>query len=639
MRFLRRLGTAFHVGAAAVATGILVLVAALVAVLVVDSWPSITRFGFGFLTGSDWDGVRNIYGAAPAIGGTLLTSALALLIAVPLAVGVAVFLSEVAPRRLRKPLGYLLDLSAAVPSVVYGFWAFIVLVPLMRSVVEPGLAKLTSGGYPFSSEPTGLDLFTATIVLSVMILPTIAAVSREALLAVPRIHRESALSLGATRWEATRLAVIGPARSGIAAGVILGLGRALGETIAVTMVIGNIYILPGTLFSQGVTLSSWIAGSFGEVGAGLQLDALVELGLVLLAITVGVNALARVILWRIRDRAAEESSGARWGGVRRRRRHPALASPVGRPGAPLSASEGRPISAAVPHLRRRRITQWTVVVLAGACLVLALLPLASVIVTAAHYGGAAVVQPSFYTSLQPNGCNPRPGTSCSLGGIGPEIQGTLIMLGLGALIAVPVGLLGGIYLSEYGRSRFARAISFLTDVMTGVPTILIGLFIFVLFLYVDHYSALSALSGGVALGVVMIPIITRATEESLRTVSHDVREAGLALGFPRHRVTLRVVLGCARSAVVTGILLGVSRASGDTAALLLTAGGSRYWFTNLNTQTAAMTPFIYLNFNSEYANLQTDAWGATLVLLLMVLVIGLAARLAVKSPLDLAEGA
>jgi phosphate transport system permease protein len=649
VKLLRRLGQGFHGVTAAVAAGILILVVGLVLVLVSGAWPSITRFGFSFLTGSVWDGVHNIYGASPAIGGTLLTSALALLIAVPLALGVALFLSEMAPRWLSRPLAYVVDLSAAIPSVVYGFWAFIVLVPLMRSVIEPGLSRLTGGGPLFSNHPEGLDLFTATIVLAAMILPTIAAVSRESLLAVPRIRRESALSLGATRWEATRIAVLGPARSGIAAGTILGLGRAIGETIAVTMVIGNIYILPGTLFSPGATLASWLAGSFGEVGPGLEMSALLELGVVLLAITILVNAAARLILWRIADNSGGEAPAPRGilQSLRIRPRTPSVLvpSPETLPTTFSAAmtpdgSSGR-LRGAVrveSRLRRRHAFQWLVVTLAFGCLVVAVIPLGGILVTAVHYGGAAVVQPSFYTSEPPLGCNPGPGRSCSLGGIGPAIQGTLIMLGLASLIAVPFGLLAGIYLSEYGRNRFARGISFLTDVMTGVPTILIGVFIFVVFLYVDHDSALSALSGGVALGVVMIPIVTRATEEALRTVPQAVREAGLALGFPQHRVTLRIVLGCARSALVTGILLAASRAAGDTAALLFTAGGSNFWFTNINSQTAALAPFIYQNALSGYGNLQTDAWGAALVLLLIMLVVSLGARFAVRSPMDAAEG-
>ena len=654
VRFLGWLGRIFHAGTAAVAAGVLLLVAALAAVLSRGAWLSIGRFGPSFLTGMTWDAVHNIYGAGPAIAGTLLTSALALLIAVPIALGVAVFLSEVAPVWLRKPLTYVIDLSAAVPSVVYGFWAFIVLVPLMQTTIEPGLGSLTGDRFPFSPVTPGYNVLTATLVLAVMIIPTIAAVSRESLRAVPRIHRESALSLGATRWEATRLGVFRPARSGIAAGVILGLGRALGETIAVVMVIGNIYILPGTLFSPGSTLATSIVNNFGESQPGLNRSAVIELALILLVITVAVNVVARGLLWRFDAREGDGRSFRRRRlrlpvHVHRRSVGPSSDGRSGLEGGTSDTSPGLPseipdwhrraLSQAPRRIFRRRAIQWALIALTAGCVFVAVLPFASVIYTAAQYGGSAVIHPSFYTSLPPQGCNPGPNTSCSLGGIGPEIQGTLIMLGLGAMIAVPVGLLGGIYLAEYGRNRFARVVSFLSDVMTGVPTIILGVFVFTLFLYFDHNAALSALSGGVALGVIMIPIAVRATEEALRAVPSAVRESALALGFPRHRVTLRVVLGCARGGLVTGMLLAASRAAGDTAALLLTAGGSSFWFSNLNTQTAAMTPFIFNNFGSSFLNLQTDAWGAALVLLGIMLVISLGTRLTVPEVPDAAEAA
>jgi len=210
---------------------------------------------------------------------------------------------------------------------------------------------------------------------------------------------------------------------------------------------------------------------------------------------------------------------------------------------------------------------------------------------------------------------------------------TLVLLGIASLLAVPGGLFAGIYVSEYARgarSRFARAVSFLADILTGVPTILTGVFVYLLFLSYAHDIAHSAYSGGVALGIVMIPIVTRATEEALKSVPSHVREAALALGFPRHRVTLRVVLGSARSAIVTGMLLALSRAAGDTASLLVTAGGSLYYIQSLSDPTAAITPFIFLNFQSSYTNYQTDAWGAALVLLAILLVISLGARLAVR---------
>lgn len=650
IRLLRWFGRTFHAGTALVAVGVVLLVAALVYELFSGAWLSIRQFGLGFLTSSSWDAVHNSYGAAPAIAGTLLTSGLALLLAVPVALGVAIFLSEVAPPWLRRPLVYVVDLSAAIPSVVYGFWAFIVLVPIMGRTVEPGLASLTGGRYPFSTLTPGADVLTATIVLAVMIIPTVAAVARESLHAVPRIHRESAMSLGATRWEATRLGVLAPARSGIIAGIILGLGRALGETIAVTMVIGNIYILPGTLFSPGATLASTIVNNFTESQAGINRSSILELALILLVITVLVNAVARGLLWRFGGRGDGERP------VRRRRLRPfghwshrklgapAPAASVVAPGSSVADTSAaawrqRAIARAPNRILRRRIVQWTLVGVFGFCVFLAVLPFASVIYTAVQYGGVAVVQPSFYTSVPPLACNPVHGAHCSLGGIGPEIQGTLIMLSLGALIAVPVGLLAGIYLAEYGRNRFARAVSFLSDVMTGVPTVILGVFVFTLFLYFDHFAALSALSGGVALGVLMIPIAIRATEEALKSVPHALRESALALGFPKHRVTLRVVLGCARSGVVTGLLLAVSRAAGDTATLFLTAGSSNYWFQGFNTETAAITPFIFNNYGGPYLNLQTDAWGAALVLLGIMLAISLGTRLVVPPREDAMEAA
>jgi phosphate transport system permease protein len=605
------------------------------------AWPSITHFGVGFLLGLQWDVGHNRIGAAPAIVGTIVTSLFALLLAVPIALGVAIFLSQMAPAWLRRPLVYIVDLSAAIPSVVYGFWAFFVIVPIMRSTIEPGLSSLTGGRLPFPpSSSLGYDILTATLVLTVMILPTIAAIARESMLAVPRTYRESALSLGATRWEATRMAVLGPARTGIVAGIILGLGRALGETVAVAMVIGNVYILPGTIFSPGVTLASWIVNNFSDLTpASLAYQALLEMALILLAITILVNVVARGLLWRFGAQADGTFRPSR----RHRVRHPRTLDIGTAPSGSGSAGESTPWRTRVTEgvgarIVRRRVVQWAVLGLTVLCLVLAIAPLASVLLTAAQLGGPAVVHPSFYTSLPPIGCNPNPLTTCALGGIGPAIQGTFLMLGLGALIAVPIGLLAGIYVAEYGRNSFGQLVGFVADVMTGIPTIILGIFVFVLFLYFDHDAAISALSGGVALSVIMIPIVTRASAEALRSVPTGVREAARALGFPRHRVSLRIVVGSARSALVTGILLAVSRALGDTAALLFTAGNSTFWFANFTTPTAALSPFIFENFSSSYDNLRTDAWGATLVLLVMMLGISLGARLAAGSRASAAEG-
>jgi phosphate transport system permease protein len=641
VRLLGRIGRLFHWFTGTVAAGFLALISAIVAILVLGSAASIRRFGLGFLVGQVWDPVHNIYGALPAIVGTLLTSALALLLAVPVAIGAAIFLSEIVPARVRETLTYVVDVAAAVPSVIYGLWAFLVLVPWMKTSFEPGLAATTGGRWAFSGEPFGLDILTASVVLGIMILPTVISVTREALQAVPQMQREAALSLGATRSETTRIAVLGPARPAIFGGVMLGLGRALGETIAVTMVIGNIFQLPNSLFSQGQTIASEIASEFPGA-APSEISSLVELGLILLGITIAVNGTARLLIWRVTrptDRGRARTSGRRRFGRKAPRRlatHLAHAeerilrradSAPSHAIPPAPAWRTRIAAGAARRIARRRAAHSVAVGVAVGCLALAFAPFADVLFTAVHFGGAAVVTPSFYTSEFPAACTR---SSCELGGIGPAIQGTLILLGLASLIALPVGLFVGIYLSEYGRNPFARALSFLTEVMTGLPSILIGLFVFTVFLTFDRQYLNTAIAGSAALAVLMIPIVARITEESLKVVPAGVREAGLALGFPRHRVTLRVVLGCAKSALVTGMLLAMARAAGETAALLLTAGTSLYWFSGFHAPVAAITPYIFAYFQFSYANWQEDIWGAALVLLLIMLGISLLARLAIR---------
>jgi len=646
---LRGLGAGFYLASAAAAASVMAALIGIVVVLYDGALPAFARnHGLQFLLGSDWDPVRSVFGAGPAILDTLLTSGIALALAVPVALGVAVFLSEIAPRWLAEPLTYVLDLSAAVPSVLYGFWAYLVLVPIMRFQVEPFLSSTTGGTGPFSGYPLGTGVLTASLVLAVMILPTIAALSREALRSVPRVQREAALSLGATRWEATRMTVLGSARPGIEAAVMIGLGRALGETIAVAMVINSIYQYPTSLFSGGETITSELANEFGSA-LPVELASVVELGLVLLAITILVNVVARLILRRAGDDADRARPRRRW--FRRPHAHDpyyqalvaqeAARAVAGATGAPVPPREWRlEIERHGAQRRaRRRAVHSVFVLLFFACVVIAVVPLASVLFTSFQHGGAAVVRPQFYTEEFPLiPCTARaatataPAVSCALGGIGPAIQGTMILLGIASLIAIPIGLFAGIYLAEHGRGRVARTVSFFAEVMTGVPTVLIGLFAFVLFLAYDHNSATSAYSASFALSIVMLPIVTRATEEALRTVPVSVREAALALGFPRYRVTLRVVLGSARNALVTGILLALSRAAGDTACLILTAGVSESYFQGLNKPIAALTPLIYNNFFQSYGNWQEDAWGAALVLLLMVLILNLVARLVFGRP-------
>lgn len=264
-------------------------------------WPALRQFRLSFLTSSTWDPVAGVFGAAPAIFGTIVTSIIALVIATPLALGAAIFLAEFAPAWLRQPVAFLVDLLAAIPSVVYGLWGIFVLVPLLRQHVMPFISDtLGLGRFALFTGPAyGNSVLAAGVILAIMVLPYIAAVSREVLLAVPRSQREAALALGATRWETIVGAVLPYARVGIFGGIILGLGRALGETMAVTMVIGNTHDISASLFHPGYTMASLIANEFSEATGDLHLSALMAVGFVLFVITLVVNAIARWLVWRV----------------------------------------------------------------------------------------------------------------------------------------------------------------------------------------------------------------------------------------------------------------------------------------------------------------------------------------------------
>jgi len=283
------------------AFAVLILVLALVIAWQLFEHSSLARsaFGWRFLVTRVWDPVAGQFGALPFIYGTLVTSAIALLIAVPLGLGTAIFLTELAPPRIAQWLAFLVELLAAIPSVIYGLVGIFVVVPWVRTVLEPALSA-TLGFLPlFRGAPYGVGFLTAGLVLAVMIVPFITSVSREVLLAVPRIQREAALALGATRWESLAMAVIPYARSGIVGSILLALARALGETMAVTMVIGNRPQIVASLFEPGYTMPAVIANEFTEATGDLYLHALVEIGLVLFVITVLINGIARFLLMRL----------------------------------------------------------------------------------------------------------------------------------------------------------------------------------------------------------------------------------------------------------------------------------------------------------------------------------------------------
>ena len=286
--------------------------------LVRGSHLSWSKFGFGFFFSvfvdpdtklpMYWDPVNGHFSALPFVYGTLVSSFLALLIAVPLAVGLAVFLTEMCPRMLRAPLSFITELLAAIPSVIYGLWALFVLVPLLREHVNPWLVKLLGWtGFFTDDTPTGLGFFASGVILAIMILPIISSLTREVMNAVPGSQREAVLALGATRWEMIRVGVLRNARIGIVGAIILGLGRALGETMAVNMVIGNTPQIQRSLLASGSSMASVIANEYAEASGDLHLSALTEIGLALFIVTIIVNALARLLVWAVTRGAPSEA--------------------------------------------------------------------------------------------------------------------------------------------------------------------------------------------------------------------------------------------------------------------------------------------------------------------------------------------
>jgi len=272
--------------------------------IVLDSWPAISRLGLSFVTTTRWDPVHEVFGAGAYLFGTLVTTAIAVLLAAPVAVGAAIYLTEYAPLRIRTPLAFIIELLAYIPSIVYGLWGLFVLVPFFREFVEPTLATwvgpLPIVGALFSGQIVGVDLLVGGVILAIMILPLLLAVSREVLLAVPGNQREAMLGLGATRWEAISRAVLPYARVGIVGAIVLGVARAFGETMAVTLVVGNSSTaISPSLFTPGYTMASAIANQFTEATGELYFSAIVEISLVLLVVAVVVNGAARLLIRRI----------------------------------------------------------------------------------------------------------------------------------------------------------------------------------------------------------------------------------------------------------------------------------------------------------------------------------------------------
>lgn len=582
---------------------VLVLAALLVVVLIWQAWLAIRTIGVRFFTQTVWDPEpsHRIFGCLAFAYGTVVTSLIAMALAVPLGIATAAFLSEIAPAWLRRPASFLVEMLAAIPSVVYGFWGLFVLSPALQTII-------TWLGGPNTG---GSGLLPAGIVLAIMIVPYVAAVGYDVCQAVPSSQRAAALALGATRWQMIWRVVLPYARPGIVGGCFLALGRALGETMAVTMLIGNRPEIVLSPFAMGDSIASAIANQFTEATYDLYLSALVELGLVLLLVNVAVNTLARFLIARVgRVRKGGGLLTQRLSGIRKtppnEMEHGALT--IKHPRA-LRATLGAPRSAA----------RWINQLMTGVLGLALILTVGSLFLILGYllYHGIGALNWDFFTKL------PVPVGEVG-GGMANALYGSAMLVGLAVLFAVPIGVLAAIYLAEYRSDRLGPTVRFIGELLGGVPSIVIGIFGYVL--VVRPMGHFSGWAGGFALGVIMLPIVMRASEEALKLVPQSIRNASYALGASQYQTVGRVIVPAALPAIITGVFLAIARIGGETAPLLLTASSNQFWPSGPNDFVPSLPVYIFNYAVSPYEDWHRQAWAAALVLLAAVMLLNVGIR-------------
>ncbi len=606
-RQARRRGRAYRPAYMLGATVFAVVVIAVVVSIATGSAQAFGHYGLSLVWSGTWSPATGQYGAGILVVGTALTTGAAMLLAAPIGLGAAIALSELVPRKVAAVASTFVELLAAVPSIVVGLWALLVLSPLFAQHVEPFLGSLPVLGVAFTGPAYGPSILLASVVLAVMTLPTLVALSRTAIRGVPVEDREAAMALGATRWQVVRKVVLPTARSGIAAAVTLALGRAMGEAIAVALVIGNRPALPHSLIEPGATLGSAIVNQFAEAQPGLGTSSIIALAAVLLVLTVVVNIGGQML------RRAGKSSGSTPylpvgapGGAGLPVEAPAPQSPKTTPSAPAVAAA----RAAEASLRRRLLSGGIWEVICVVALVAAIVPL---IALGWYTVARALPALSFGFLVHPVVPFGVPG-----GGISSAIAGTARTVGLALLLAAPAGLLTALFLYERA-GRVAGALRFSADVLSGVPSIIIGIFAYEVVVRPMHRP--STLAAGIALAVLMLPIMVRASEEAIRSVPVDLQEAGAALGAARSRVVRSVVLRGSLPGLISGNLLAIARVTGETAPLLFT----------LAAPTLAMSLLIYSDGTQPFPAVQQEAWATAFVLLAAVLALSALARAAAWS--------
>ncbi len=564
-----------------------------------------SHYGLSFVWSSTFSPSSGEYATGVLVVGTVVATGLALLLAAPVGIGAAIALSELVPKKVAGTASAAAELLAAVPSIVVGLWALLVLEPIFARHVEPFLRGVPVLGALFSGPAYGPSILLASVVLAVMTLPTLISLSRTALRSVPVEDREAAMALGATKWQVVRKVVLPTARPGVGAAVTLAMGRALGEAIAVAMIIGNSPTLPHSLIGPGATLGSTIVNQFAEAEPGLGTSSVIALGAVLFVLTVAVNMGGQALRRAGRSNAqAAYPVGPPAGTVVASPELPVPSSPeMGHPGSaqivtPVSARAQRSLPL---RLLRGRLAQLL-------CLVAFAAAAAPLVAMVGYTIARALPALSWGLLVHPVVPVGVPG-----GGISTAIAGSARAVGIGLAIAAPIGILTALFLYER-HGRIASALRFSADVLTGVPSIVIGIFAFEVVVRPMHRP--TTLAAGIALAVLMLPIMVRANEEAIRSVPVDLQEAGAALGAHRWRVVRSIVLRGSLPGLVAGNLLALARGVGETAPLLFT----------LAAPSLALTWLIYTDATEPFPAAQQLAWATALVLLAAVFALSVLAR-------------
>lgn len=602
-----------------------VAVLAVILIFVFTFWkaiPVITDIGLGEFFGLTWAPTEGRYGILALLAGSGIVTVGSLAIGVPLAVGCAVFLTEIAGKRLAGIVSTAVDLLAGVPSVVYGFFGLVILRPLV--------AGLTGG--------LGFGALTVWLVLAIMIVPTITTLTMDALRSIPMGIREASFAMGATRWQTIYKVVLPAAKMGIVNAVVLGMGRAIGETMAVLMVVGNAPVIPGGIASPLSTITSQIALDMGY-SSGLHRSALFGMGVVLFIISASLVGIVRAV-------SSARESGR--GHSRHRRAKAADRAVVAggvnfdhaeapaehAPAQTLTADDVTPVTGAVTEARegsRARIKRLLAEGAKGGGnknrtndLMLGVFRAAGIVTTAVlvviiafvAVNGLPVMSLDFIFGW-PEGVNAE-------GGIFPTIVSTLYVTALAMLICAPIAVLAAVYLAEYAKQgRLVTFIRYAADTLSSVPSIVMGLFGYAMFVEAMGFG-LSMLSAALALALMMMPIVMRTTEEAIRAVPRYIRWGAYGLGATKWQVVSKIVLPSAFPRIATGIVLAIGRAIGETAVVLYTMGQAINLPLTPLDSGRPMTIHLYQLAN-EGINMQA-AYGTALLLMLMILAFNLFAR-------------